>query len=77
MQQAKISFEEEQIKFINCHEEFGFKDKSSLVRSAVDELKKSIEREKLNESARLYAENYKEDSELKDWTNSAIEDWPL
>lgn len=77
MQQAKISFEEEQIQFINSHEEFGFKDKSSLVRSAVDELKKNLEKEKLTESARLYSENYKEDTELREWTNSAIEEWPL
>ncbi|KAF0161502.1 MAG: hypothetical protein FD188_619, partial [Ignavibacteria bacterium] len=35
-----------------------------------------VEKQKLVKSAKLYAEVYKEDSELRDLTNSAIEDWP-
>lgn len=76
MQQAKISFDESHIKILNKYQEFGFKDKSSLVRSAIDDFIKSVEKQKLAESAKLYAEIYKEDSELRDLTNSAIEDWP-
>lgn len=76
MRQAKISFEKEQINFIQRHREFGFKDKSSLVRSAIDEFIKKIENQKLAESARLYAEIYKEDDELKELTDSSINDWP-
>ncbi len=76
MQQAKISFDENHIKFLNKYQELGFKDKSSLVRSAIEHFIKTLEKQKLANSARLYAEIYKEDSELRDLTNSAIEDWP-
>lgn len=76
MQQAKISFDEDQILFINKYEELGFKDKSSLVRSAIKEYIRLTDRKKLIESARLYAEIYREDSDLQNLTNSAIEDWP-
>lgn len=76
MQQAKISFDENHIKFLNKYLELGFKDKSSLVRSAIEEFIKSVEKQKLAKSAKLYAEIYNEDSELRDLTNSAIEDWP-
>ncbi len=76
MQQTKISFDENHIKILNKYQELGFKDKSSLVRSAIDDFIKSVEKQKLAKSAKLYAEIYKEDSELRDLTNSAIEDWP-
>jgi hypothetical protein len=45
MQQAKISFDENQIEFLNKYEELGFKDKSSLVRSAIEVYKKSVEKQ--------------------------------
>jgi metal-responsive CopG/Arc/MetJ family transcriptional regulator len=76
MQQAKISFDESQIEILNRYKELGFKDKSSLVRSAMEEFIKSAERQKLTKSAELYAEIYKEDTELMDLTNLAIEGWP-
>lgn len=76
MQQAKISLDENHIKILNKYQELGFKDRSSLVRSALDDFIKSVEKQKLAKSAKLYAEIYKEDSELRDLTNSAIEDWP-
>jgi len=76
MQQAKISFDENQIKFLNMYRELGFKDKSSLVRTAIQEFIRSMEKQKLTKSAKLYAEIYKKDSELRDLTNSAIKNWP-
>jgi metal-responsive CopG/Arc/MetJ family transcriptional regulator len=76
MQQAKISFDESQIEILNRFKELGFKDKSSLVRSAMEEFIKLAERQNLTKSAKLYAEIYKEDTELRGLTNSAIEDWP-
>jgi len=76
MQQTKISFDEKQINFLNKYRELGFKDKSSLVRSAIQEFIRSVEKQKLTKSAKLYAEIYKEDSELRDLTNSAIKGWP-
>jgi len=76
MQQAKISFDENHISFLNKYIELGFKDKSSLVRTAIEEFIKSVEKQKLAKSAKLYAEIYNKDSELRDLTNLAIEDWP-
>lgn len=76
MQQAKISFEENHLIFLSKYQELGFKDKSSLVRSAIDEFMKSLEKEKLQKSAKLYAQVYQEDSELRELTNSAIGNWP-
>ncbi|MBU0558612.1 MAG: hypothetical protein KJ799_02595 [Bacteroidetes bacterium] len=58
------------------YRELGFKDKSSLVRSAIEKFIRSVEKQELIKSAKLYAEIYEEDSELRDLTNSAIEDWP-
>ena len=76
MQQSKISLNETQIQFLNKYKKLGFKDKSSLVRSAIEEYMKSIEKQKLKESAELYAEIYDKDSELKDLTDAANENWP-
>ncbi len=76
MQQTKISFEEKHIKILNNYRKYGFKNKSSLVRAAVDNFIKLLEKQKLVNSAKLYAEIFEEDSELRDLTNSAIEDWP-
>lgn len=76
MQQTKISFKDDHIEFINNYAELGFKDKSSLVRSAIEEFQKQIERNKLAESAKLYSEIYENNTELKELTESAIEDWP-
>lgn len=76
MQQAKISFDKNHIKFLDKYLELGYKDKSSLVRSAIEEFIKSVEKQRLAKSAKLYAEIYKEDLELRDLTNSAIGTWP-
>jgi len=76
MQQAKISLDENHIKFLDKYLELGYKDKSSLVRSAIEEFIKSVEKQRLAKSAKLYAEIYKEDLELRDLTNSAIGAWP-
>ncbi|MQY79947.1 MAG: hypothetical protein GH151_12255 [Bacteroidetes bacterium] len=76
MQQAKFSVAESQIEFLNQYSRFGFKDKSSMVRAAINELKKKLELVKLKKSADLYAEIYSKDQELHKLTDSAITDWP-
>lgn len=76
MTQTKISFEENQIEFINKYLELGFKDKSSLVRKAINEFRRSLEKMKLVKSANLYTEIYEQDEDLKDLTNSSLEGWP-
>ena len=76
MQQVKVSINEKQIEFLNEYHNYGFKDKSSLVRKAIDHFKKELEIQKLKKSADLYAEIYSKDSELQDLTKSALSGWP-
>ena len=76
MRQAKFSCKENQIEFLNNYKDYGFKDKSALVRESLDLLREKLESQKLRESADLYAETYMEDSELKALTDSAIQGWP-
>ena len=76
MQQTKFSCKENQVEFLNNYKEYGFKDKSDMVREALNRLKIELESQKLKESADLYAETYMEDSDLKELTESAAQDWP-
>ena len=76
MQQAKFSVEEEQIAFLNSFKTYGFKDKSSLIRTAIDHLKNKLDLENLKKSAELYSEIYSEDENLKDLTETAMTGWP-
>ena len=76
MQQTKFSCKENQVEFLNNYKEYGFKDKSDMVREALNRLKKELESQKLKESADLYAETYMEDPDLKELTESAAQDWP-
>ena len=74
MVQAKVTLTEELIHFIDIHKELGFKDKSSMVRDALEQMKRVYEEEQLKNSAILYAELYKEDYETKEWIDD-VEDW--
>ncbi len=76
MLQTKISLEESQAHFLNNFEKFGFKNKSAMVREAIERFKKELAIIRLNRSADLYSEIYEEDSELKELTESAIHGWP-
>jgi Arc/MetJ-type ribon-helix-helix transcriptional regulator len=76
MVQNKFSFREKQAQFVGRYREFGFKDKSALVRAALDLLEKELEQEKLKASAVLYGEVFNEDRELRDLTEEALGDWP-
>jgi len=68
MTQTKISLENNQIEFLNKYNELSFKDKSSLVRSTIEEYKKFIDKQNLIKSAELYNEIYKDDPDLPDLT---------
>ncbi len=75
MQQAKFSVEETQVNFLNNFKIYGFKDKSSLVRTAIEYYKNKLELESLKESAELYAEVYSEEDSLKELTETALNGW--
>ena len=76
MPQQKFSIHETQAKFISNYKAYGFRDKSSLVRRAIDQLQSKLELDALKESAELYSEVYFENDKLKKLTQSAITGWP-
>ena len=76
MLQAKFSVKESQARFLSRYKEYGFKDKSSMLRAAIDQLKKELELKQLKQSADLYAEIYSKGDDLKDLTETAINGWP-
>jgi len=74
--QTKFSCKEDQVAFLNSHKDYGFKDKSSMIREALNLLRKERELEKLRQSADLYTETYDEDFELNELTATAVHGWP-
>lgn len=76
MLQAKFSVEETQVQFLNNFKSYGFKDKSAMLREAIEFFKKEMEFERLRKSAELYSEIYSEDGDLKGLTETAINGWP-
>jgi len=55
---------------------YGFKDKSAMLKAAINHFKKALELESLRASAKLYSELYSEDENLKDLTETAMHGWP-
>jgi hypothetical protein len=76
MIQAKFTLEQSHIDFLAKFKAKGFKDKSSIVRLALEKLAQELHQQELAESAQLYAELYTEDVELQQLTHIAIENWP-
>jgi hypothetical protein len=76
MVQAKFSVREEQASFLDDYRQYGFKDKSSMLRAAIDHFKRAHELARLKKSAALYAEVYSEDRELQKLTETAANGWP-
>ncbi len=76
MIQAKFSLEESHIQFLEQRKQYGFKDKSDVVRTALDHLHAELAQQRLCESADLYAEAYEKDDEMQEWTDTALSKWP-
>jgi hypothetical protein len=76
MLQAEFNVKESQTRFLSRYKEYGFKDRSSMLRVAIDQLKKELELEKLKRSADLYTEIYSKKDDLSDLTETAIYGWP-
>jgi Arc/MetJ-type ribon-helix-helix transcriptional regulator len=76
MYQVKISLESTQLEFIAQHKVYGFKDRSAMVRTALQQMQERLERERLMASADLYAELYDADEETQALTDAALEGWP-
>ena len=76
MLQSKFSLEPAQVAFLEQHQTYGFKDKSEVVRFALQSLQQSLEQKHLYESAELYAQLCEEDPEIKDLAEAALAEWP-
>ena len=76
MLQRKFSVEEAQSQFLNNFKKYGFKDKSAMLRTAIDHFKNKLEIENLKKSADLYSEIYLADEDLKELTEAAVSGWP-
>lgn len=76
MLQSKFSVEETQSQFLNNFKKYGFKDKSAMLRTAIEHFKNKLENESLKQSADLYSEIYLEDDDLKELTEAATSEWP-
>jgi len=76
MQQAKFSLTPPLVDFLGDYRAYGFKDKSSMVRVALQRFREELDLQSLKQSANLYAEIYQEDEELQDLTEMAIQEWP-
>ncbi len=76
MIQAKFSLESEEMEFVNAYQHYGYRDKSAMVRAALQRMKAILEEEELRQSAALYAEIYAEESDLRQLTDLAIAEWP-
>ena len=76
MLQAKFSVEEAQACFLNNYRVYGFKDKSSMIRAAINHFKKEFELQRLKKSADRYSEIYSEDKDIKELTETATTGWP-
>lgn len=76
MIQAKFSLNESHIQFLAQCKQYGFKDKSDVVRTALDRLDAELAQQRLCASADLYAALYEDDAETQAWTNAALSEWP-
>ena len=76
MVQENFSLEESQLQFLDECRSYGFKDKSAVVRMALDLLRREFAQQRLQESADLYSDIYAEDEETQDLTAAALSEWP-
>ena len=76
MLQTKLSLNPSLVEFLNDHRSYGFKDKSTMVRTALLRFKDELELESLARSADLYAELYEQDGDSRELTENALQEWP-
>lgn len=76
MIQAKFSLADAHVQFLSKCEQYGFKDKSEVMRTALERLQEGLIQQRLAASAEIYAEVYENDSETQEWTEDALSNWP-
>ncbi|NUQ63219.1 MAG: hypothetical protein HUU20_12135 [Pirellulales bacterium] len=76
MPEVEFNLTDEQLEFLNQFAKLGYPDRSSLVREAIERFRSDFQQNRLDESAKLYAEVYAEDHDLQQLTRQAMEGWP-
>lgn len=76
MHQAKFSLTSPLVEFLSNYQIYGFKDRSSMVRIALQQFREELELQSLKQSADLYAEIYEQGVELHELTETALQGWP-
>ena len=76
MIQARFTLEESHLRFVDSFRAYGFKDKSALVRTALERLENELKQEDLRRSADLYTQIYENDSKLQELATTALTGWP-
>jgi Arc/MetJ-type ribon-helix-helix transcriptional regulator len=71
MIQAKFSLDETHLLVLEECRKYGFKDRSALIRAAIDLLSSQLQEQRLRESAAVYAELYEQDAQAREWTEDA------
>ena len=71
-----IKLDQQEEEFINHYAELGFANPDEMIKKGLQLLKEEVDRyAHLTQSADIYAELYDQDEELKEWTESATQDW--
>jgi hypothetical protein len=75
MQKVNISLNPENYRLISDYSLYGFKNRNDAVNSALNLLSKNLNKSLLELSAELYLEEYNENLEIKNLTESALNDF--
>ena len=76
MQEARFNLTPELFELLGNYKLYGFNDMSAMVRAALTKFREELDLRNLRQSAELYAEIYKESSELHELTEAAAQEWP-
>ncbi len=72
--ERKIKIVEAQANFVQSYADFGFHNVDEMIGYALDLLRQELEaKQKLTDSADLYAELYELDAETQEWVEAALE----
>ena len=76
MPQAKFTLTDSQVDFLDEHLQHGFRDRSAMVRQALERLRADLKRQELEESASLCAEVYASEAQDLEWVEDSLSGWP-
>lgn len=76
MPETKFNLTPELFDLLGNYKLYGFNDMSAMVKAALTKFKEELELRNIRESADLYAEVYRESSELHELTETAVQGWP-